>query len=361
MSKTRISYSSADTFKECPQKFWNQKTHKMRAESSAFGFGSAFESGVEVLLKGGTLKEAQETFLEQWHTKPENRWEGQKQLFDSEDMFFYQSDYDKFLIGDEEQKTITEWYAEVYGSLPKLDPVTWAEKLMDDIKNNVPIDKKDTRFVHRVFWLCHSLRGPLMIEAFQKDILPQIEEIVSMQKEISVENDEGDIVTGYIDFIVKLKGVDGLVIMDLKSAGKLYEEHDIVASDQLGIYALSEGIRKIGYWVVLKKIKYDVKCDKCGHLRDNGRLKNCAKDKCKGKYTVRSPFAGTQVLTRDLTDEFLESIQRDYSEVLMAVKNEVIWKNKKSCFNYGTRCEFYDHCWNNVPLDDLSTVKRKGE
>lgn len=361
MSKTRISYSGADTFKECPQKFWNQKTHKMRSESSAFGFGSAFESGVEVLLEGGKLEDAIAVFQEEWHTKPENRWEGQKQLFDSEDVFFYQSDFDSYLFGDEEQKLLSEWYQEIYGKTPQVDVVEWAEKLWKDVADGNAIDKKDTRFMHRTGWLCHNLRGPLMIAAFQRDILPQIEEVIDMQKEILVENDEGDEVTGYIDFIVKLKNVTGKVIMDLKSAGKFYEEHDVLASDQLGIYALSEGIRKIGYWVVLKKIQYEVKCDKCGHIRDNGRLKNCAVDKCKGKYTIRTPYCGTQILTRDLTDEFLESIKRDYSEVLMAIKNKLVWKNKKSCFNFGTRCEFYDHCWKNVPLDELATVKKKGE
>lgn len=347
-----------DTFKECPQKYWNQRTHKMRSDSSAFGFGAAFESGVEALLNGEPIDTAIDIFEEQWHTRPANRWEGEKQIYDSEDVFYYQSDFDKHLIDDEDRKTVDEWYQEIYKKTPAVDTVEHVEALLEAIGDKQTITKQDTKFMHRVQWLCCLKRGPLMIEAFKREILPNIEEIVGSQVPIDITNDDEDQVTGYIDFIARIKGIKGEIIMDLKSAGKLYEDHDLDTSDQLGIYALAKGIKNIGYWVVLKKISYNVSCGTCGHNRENSRLKNC--EKCpKGKYTVRKPYTGTQVLVKEISDAFLENIQRDYSEVLMAIKNKLAWKNKKSCFNYGTRCEFYDHCWKGVKLDDLATVKKK--
>lgn len=358
MMKTKISYSAVDAFKECPQKYWNQRTHKIRSDSSAFGFGAAFESGVDRIIDGGTLEEAVNTFEVQWHTRPANRWEGEKQIFDSEEIFFYQSDFDKYLVDSEEdRKQIDKWYSEIFKKQPKEDTVLLAETILERFGSG-SLSKEETKFVHRVMWLCCKRRGPVMLAAFQKEILPQIEEVLGAQVPIDITNDDDDQVTGFIDFIAKLKGIKGPIIMDLKSAGKLYEEHDLDTSDQLGIYALAEGIRNIGYWVVLKKMSYEVTCDKCGHLRENYRKQNC--EKCeKGKYSKRKPYTATQVLTKQISDEFLESIQRDYSEVLMAIKNKVAWKNKKSCFNYGTKCEFYDHCWKNIPLDKLATVKKR--
>ena len=358
MSKTKISYSSVSTFKECPQKYWNQKTHQMKAQSSAFGFGSAFESGAEHMLKGGTYEEAVKIFETEWHTRPENRWEGAKQLFDSEDVFFYQSDYDKYLI-EEDMRQIEDWYSELYGKNPTQEIFTIIDNLFE-LMDAKKLTKVDTRFIHRVMWLCCNKRGPVMLKAFEREILPEIEEVIGSQIPIDVTNDENDQVTGYIDFIVRIKGIKGKVIMDLKSAGRPYEEHDLDTSDQLGIYAVAENINNIGYWVVLKKMSYNVFCGKCGHKRENSKLKNCAS--CKdGKYSKREPYTGAQIMIKTLSEDFIEHIKSDYSEVLLAIKNEVVWKNNKSCFNYGTKCEFYDHCWKNVPLDKMTNLKKKGE
>lgn len=355
--KIRISYSKADLYKECPQKYWHRQTHEMRLQASPFAFGSAFESGVTVLLEGGSLDEACSKFEEEWHTRPANRFEEARVIFDNPDMFFYQSDYEPDILSDEDMKRIDEWFKKL---LPKVkdDSLKYAESILSKIKANEPISDADRQFTHRVLWLCCFRRGPLMIEAFERDLLPLIEEVVYSQKNIEIESEEGDQVSGIIDFIFKIKGIKGKVIIDLKSAGRFYEEHALDSSDQLGIYAAAEGIENIGYMVVLKKVSFDVRCNKCKHLRENNRLKNC--EKCDGgKYTVKSPKIATQLMTKTIEQFRLNDVQHDYSEIITAIKNNISWKNPHSCSNYGTQCEFYDVCWKGKSLDDLPHLKRK--
>src|SRR5690606_37128051 len=110
-------------------------------------------------------------------------------------------------------------------------------------------------------------------------IYPEIEEIISIQKPISIINEEGDEVVGFIDFILKIKGIEGPIIFDLKSSGRKYEEHKLDTSDQLRIYAASENINNIGYIVLLKQLEKTRSCHSCGAIKVNARLKNC--ESCK--------------------------------------------------------------------------------
>lgn len=356
----RVSYSGLDKFKECPQKYWNNKTHEMRNQSSAFGFGSAFEAGVNRLFQGATFPQAYKEFKEQWTVRPANKWEGAKEIYDSETIFYYQSDYDSELLTALDLKMIKLWYQEIFNKESKGDELVIAEEVLQKMKDGGVISKEERQFTHRVLWMCCRRRGYHMLKAFEQEILPTVEEVVEMQKEIEMTSPEGDKITGFIDYIVRLVGDKRLTIMDLKSAGREYEDHAIESSDQLASYALAEDIPRVGYWIVLKKMSYKVNCDKCNHLRENGRLKNC--EKCKGgKYTIRKAKGSTQTLFREVKEHRLDSVASDYSSIITAIDKGISWKNPHSCMNYGTKCEFYDSCWGGKKLDDLEHLKKKGE
>ena len=357
---TRISYSSVNDFKECPTKMYNKKKYSMIKQSSALAFGSAIEAGVEALLTGNTIDEAIDIFHEHWHTRPANKWEGARQIFDSEDIFYYASDYDKNLLDVEAFDLFNEWYREINIDPPK-DYFKFVGEIQTAFKKEEEVTDEDRRLYHRIMWYCVNTRGPYMIEAFARDIMPNIEELLSCQKDVLIKNKDGDKVTGFIDFIAKYKDIKGPVVWDLKSAGRFYESHNIDSSDQLRVYAVSEDIRTVGYWVLIKSLKHKKFCTKCDHERAGAdfRKKNCTQNGCKGKYEVIRTEGLTQVLTKTLTQADVDDVMEDFSEILMAIKNGLKWKNANSCFNYGTKCEFYDNCWAGKALSELKHLKKR--
>lgn len=364
----RISYSALNTYKSCPEKYHNQKMFRPPLNSSALPFGSAVESGVDALLKGAPLAQALGVFKDEWTTRPSNKWQAEQPVFDSTDIFYYASDFDKHLLTKTDVKLMYSWIREIYEVKegPGWDDIV--KDVQERIKEDKPVDPKDRKFYHRVLWLCSRRRGMLLVKAFRDDLLPQISELIHIQKGFTIENEEEDKVNGYIDYIVKLKGKKEPVILDLKTSGKLYDTHSIVSSDQLRIYAAAMKINTIGYMVLFKKISWDIAatCVSCGHQRENARLKNCAKcyDKKKnpeGKYLneVKTPKVTTQLLTRELTNDEVTDVLNDCSEIITAIQNNIKWKNPDSCFNFNAKCEFYDVCWNNKTMEELKQEHKK--
>lgn len=353
----RLSYSKVAMYKDSPHHYWCSLTHEPIMQASAFAFGAAFEAGVTALLEGKTLEEASQIFETEWHTRPANKWEDERQIFDSQTIFFYQSDYERDILEKEDLKQIDKWFLELVKDV-KADSLEYAENLFDRIKNNEKLSDNDRIFMNRVFWISCKKRGPLMLKAFKEQLMPEIEEVIAAQKPIALETEDGNVITGYIDYIVKLKGHSKPIIMDLKSAGRPYDQHQLISSDQLGIYALAEDLNTVGYWVVLKKVTFETSCDKCGHLRTNSRKTKC--ESCEtGKYTVKTPKVGTQTLIHEITAKRLEIIAKDYSEVMTAVANGLDWRNPKACVAYNTHCDFYENCINGKDLDDIPTLRRR--
>lgn len=358
MAKTRISYSSVNTFKQCPTKYYHSKKYRMKLQASAFAFGAAVEDGVDVLLQGGTFAQAAKKFKDSWKVRPANRWEDARPVLDSEDIFYYNSDYDSKLLTKTDQTLLRTWWAERF-DIGLEDPIKMADTYQAKIKGGEQLEEGERWFYHRVLWMCCRRRGLYMLQAFERDILPEITDVIAIQKEISMTNADGDQTMGFIDYVLKIKGIEEKIIFDLKTSGKYYEEHDLDTSDQLRIYSAAEDTPRIGYLVLHKNIKHSASCDSCGTPRAKGSRKvNC--ETCgKGKYKAYTHEGTTQILTKKLTKSEIDDVLHDFSDVLAAIKNEVRWKNPSSCHNFGTRCEFYDVCWGGKKLEELEHLKKK--
>ena len=335
-----------------------QKQFRVPLWGAAVHFGSAVESGVDLILGGKPLEEAVARFEKEWHTKPSNKWNEQMAIFDSTDVFYYTADYDKNLFTPEDEEQFAAWIVDIYGAgegLPHWEVII--KDVQKNINDKISVEALDRKFFNRVNWVAHQRRGALLIQAFTEQIYPQIEEVIAIQKAIEITNADGDRITGYVDYIVKLKGIDDLVILDLKTAGKLYEIHNIETSDQLRLYAAAENILNIGYMVLFKKIAWDktAACNTCGGNRENNRLSNCAVKTCKGKYVVSAskPKVIAQLLVKHLETDEVTDVLDDASDIIAAINNEIMWKNPNSCFDFGTRCEYYDVCWGKKTIDDI--------
>lgn len=358
-----VSYSAAARFKSCPQKYYLSKRFQDRRISSALPFGKAVEMGVSALLEGKDLQFAQDVFQQHW-TQEHLKGNDYRQIFDNLDLQFYASDFDKNLFTHEDEAQLDGWAEELLEERSR----SWLE-VFDDINTQIKDDREvsdaQLAFYNRVIWSCCRIRGIVMLDAFNREILPQIDltrkEHFSAQREISMTNEEGDRIVGYIDYVVFMKD-HGWVILDLKTAGMSYNMHKIDTSEQLRTYVAAIGdeigSRKAGYAVLLKKVKLDKVCNKCG-AEKQGMAKKCKSEGCDGEYSKATPRGETQLLIKDFKDEELDDILEDYMNVAVAMKNEVNFKNTESCFAFGRKCEYYDHCWKRKQLEEIGHLEPK--
>ncbi len=358
-----VSYSAASRFKSCPTKYYLSKKFQDKRVSSAFPFGKAVEKGVDALLDGQTLQVAQEVFQQHWNQEHVKGNE-YRQIFDNLDIQYYASDYDKNLFMTEDEEQLDKWADELLDEKRR----SWMEvfdEVNSAIKEDKPLDDAELAFYDRVMWSCCRIRGMAMLQAFSDDILPQVDltrrEHFAAQREVSMSNTEGDKVVGYVDYVLFLKD-HGWVIIDLKTAGQPYSMHKLDTSEQLRTYvaAIGEeiGSRKAGYAVLLKKVKIDKVCNKCDAPRQ-GVAKKCKTKDCDGEYAKATLRGETQLIIKDFRDEELDDILDDYMNVAVAIKNEVNFKNTESCFAFGRRCEFYDHCWRRKKLEEIEHLESK--
>jgi hypothetical protein len=370
MSKPiKLSYSGANTFKACPTKYYLSKEYTATGRPSYFAFGTAVESGVTAMFKGADLKDSIAEFDRNWETENVDQPSRASPVFDNPDVEYFKSDLDEPLLV-QHASLIEDWKKEL---LPE-ETAKWqaiVEGVYSDFASGSRVSLERKRFNARIHWLSLAERAALMLTAMWEEIMPDFEYLVMIdgqpacQYKVSITNNEGDEIVGYVDYVVKFKSKEHPVVLDCKTAAAEYSSHNINTSEQLKTYtsALSEkiGSLDVGYLVLVKKLKNDsVSCDVCGHARpQKSKVRNCTQKDCKGSYAIPKLKAVCQLLTKTMKESELDSQMEDYSNVLTAVKNEINFKNPNNCMQYGRRCEFYDHCWNGKPLDKIKEIKPK--
>jgi hypothetical protein len=383
MSKpVKLSYSAANTFKACPTKYYLSKQYQSTGRPSYFAFGTAVEAGVTAMFKGADLKDSIAEFDRNWETENVDQPSRASPIFDNPEVEYFKSDLDESLLV-QHADLIKDWATELVpeefnATRPDKDGkakvVTWQSiiaEIYSDFDNGYKVSLERKRFYARIHWLSLAERAALMLTALWNDIMPDFEYLVEIdgvpacQYRVSITNNDGDEIVGYVDYVVKFKSKEFPVVLDCKTAAAEYTSHNINTSEQLKTYAsaLSKkiGSLDVGYLVLVKKLKNDsVSCDTCGHVRPHGsKARNCTQKDCKGSYLIPKLKAVCQLLTKTMKESELDSQMEDYSNVLVAVKNEINFKNPNSCMQYGRRCEFYDHCWNGKPLDKIKEIKPK--
>lgn len=129
-----------------------------------------------------------------------------------------------------------------------------------------PLSKNQEKALDLICREVLMVKAILMIEAYKKHVLPNIETVHNVQKRTG---------SGVLDATVTWKGL-GKRIIDNKTAGRPYSEDSIDYSLQLAMYALEENIRDVTYVVLLKNIKKHRRkvCVECGHV-GKGTHKSC--------------------------------------------------------------------------------------
>lgn len=293
MSK-KISHSAWDKYMTCPKLYDLHYNKRLRpgGTSSALMFGVAMDEALNHLLLTRNLEESVEVFREN---------------FKFQDMA----------------------------------GVTWDERDID--RSIVKWEAGETR--DGFAWKCMRVKGRMLLEKYNHVIMPLVEEVYDVQKELHGR-------PGFIDAIIRLRGY-GRVLLDNKTSARPYRDDSIANSTQLALYAQDQGVTKVGFVVLNKQISKNTKrvCNDCNFDGSLVRHKTCPNivngKRCHGDWTeTHSPEARIQLLVEDLPPINKQLIEESITEVENGIKNEVYPRNLKACGKiYGKPCPYINYCW----------------
>jgi hypothetical protein len=327
----RLSNSQLNKFQTCPKSYeffykYNLKGDKL---SSALLFGSAFDKGCELLVHSRNLEAAKQVFTEAWTTQ---EIDGQTvTLKHNKDIQYFKSDYDPELVAY------------------KLDANSETMNVLN--------------------WESLLQKGLIMLNAVFCNVLPRLGEILSTQELVSLKNEDGDEVIGYVDLVAVIDGKPA--ILDFKTASSAYDENSVKVSQQLTLYThiLQEKYktRTAGFIVIGKKIKTtsNKKCDVCGQTSTSSH-KTCNNEvdgkRCNNEWSIVRTFdAPVQILLNEIPVQTENLILDNIEAINKTIKTGVFTRNLSACFDtYGKPCEYVNLCWHGT-MDGIKQFERKSK
>lgn len=361
----KLSHSAVTKFLTCSEMWRLHYSERIRPTfvPSSLIFGVCLDEAINCLLLNPEV-DAMAEFMKRWEKTEINKVEVELPM--STQIRYTQTDLDKDLLTDGDIAKLSMAMTQLsldqkYGlsDLELLDKCVSLKK--QSIFRHFP--KAENQFLNYASWLSCIRKAELILNAYKEQILPRIKRVITVQKRIELVNDEGDSVTGLIDFIAEWE--DGKTyIFDNKSASKLYATNAVQVSPQLGVYSISEDIPDCGYIVYLKKI--DKNQQKfCKHCKFNGtgsKHKTCSSKlsdgkRCDGPWLVyNEPKAIIQVLLGRPSDEIKDAVLADFNRVNLDIKEEKFERNYNACNSqFGQPCIYRNLCHND-DMKDLEVI-----
>lgn len=317
------------------------------------------------LLEGN--KDYMKVFYSQWE-KSINKFQKVTPVFDNPNIVYSYADFDEHVLDDKNIKKLEEWKKELEIKT-KVSAVDLYKQIVKKKKNPYKkLTEKEKTYFNRASWLSLKLKGEILIKSFKEQFLPKIKKVHATQLSGSIKSDDGqDSINGVLDCILEVEGYDKPIIIDLKTASQPYKEEQIDLTEQLTLYYGMMGAQYktdlVGYLVLCKNIpKQKIAfCKSCGHERRTGQLKTCDNEingkRCKGEWEEKVELKPeVQFMVRKKGDTELFSLYSDYSNIIYAMKNDMVYKNQSKCHNwYGGKCPFFDLCHKG---DDSNLLKK---
>lgn len=292
----KISHSAFRKFMTCPRMYKLHYVDRLRplGMSSALIFGSAMDEALNALLleTGDPIQVFQDNFT----------WDM------CEDIEWHKDDFD--------------------GSI-------FTSQQVHQLKFREPEYKN---------YASMRVKGRMLIEKYIEEIYPNINKVYKVQKELEGRRGFVDVIVDYAD--------EGKVLFDHKTASRPYM-YDAVSKDtQLSLYAHHEGINKIGFIVLNKKINQNLKreCTKCGYDGSYIRHKTCPNEingsRCHGKWNESTnPEAKIQVLIDQVPKQLQAFTMQSLHEVETSIAKGCFPPNLNSCDKYyGRSCPYKNYC-----------------
>lgn len=366
----KLSHSSLSKFQTCPKAYYYRYIRKLysKYKSAALFFGSALDEAVNDLLdpnKEVSRDEAVEIFYKNWEIGKDSSGE-EIELKHNETITYSASDFDSDLLQKDDYRKLFKFLEEnnmvddIFGELDRIKKLK-SEKGWDNLESI------DRQFYNYANWLSMRNKGVLLLDGYIEQILPHIDEVIEVQKYVTLENDSGDIIRGYIDLIAKWE--DGSIcVLDNKTSGIEYAVDSVIKSPQLSTYMMilndkaldpddewEHKVEKAGYLVLRKNLIKDIKkvCKQCGHKAKKGaRHKTCDNEidgvRCGGPWDRSVTFkVDTQIIIDPINDHVQDLVLQNINDINNAIKNELFIRNFNSCMQPWGKCEYYDKCWFN--------------
>lgn len=173
-------------------------------------------------------------------------------------------------------------------------------------------------------WVSLKRKAYMILEAYKEQILPRIKEVKFVQKNIKLDNAQGDSFIGFVDFCAVWE--DGrTVIFDNKTSSIKYAEDSASTSEQLATYfeATKEEIKvdAVGYIVLPKKIRKQ-----------------------------KLPLVPIEVIIGDVDEKIVNDTFTLYDDVLTGIrlgKFECTRQDEGGCCSVPWGCAYKNYCESN--------------
>lgn len=365
----KLSHSSKNKYLSCGHSYKLHYIDKIRPVtlSSALVFGSAMDNALNLMLESKDDPNVLRLAIDEFNRNFE---QGQNSLYEVVDLplnpnlEYSKYDFDSDLLEKEDWKELFKYDAKFF------DTKNEVAELLEKGTAWIDIPEEKRMVLNYASWLCLQRKAALLLKGYQESILPQIKRIIEVQKDIKLEDEDGNTFTGVIDFICEL--VDGrLAIIDNKTTSTEYEEDSVKGSEQLATYfkiinlfqddpdhEWKHGyIDVCGYAVMSKKLEKDITktCQECGHV-SQGKHKLCDNlvpsektgkpVRCNGKWDVVKKFGvKTQFITGEISQEYADSVLENAVTVKSCIEMGLFPKNYSACDNmFGRKCPYFNKC-----------------
>lgn len=356
MSTTRLSHSSVKCYSECARKYELRYVKKYRAKttSGALLFGSAIDQALNELLVNKNVAEAKKIFDKSFRFNFINKVG--HYLPEATLVTYAKSDFDEDLLTNEDIKKFNEkqyeWNIYLSKTIGEVVTLLQAKKAESGFNS---LSEEEKKALNLANWLCLYRKGHIMIDSYAKDVLPRIKSVLAVQKQVEVENSDGDKLIGYIDLIVEMH--DGKrYVMDNKTSSIEYEKTSGQHSQQLILYyhitKEEYKLDGVGFIVMMKHIlKNKVKvCSKCQYDGSGGRHKTCANEvdgkRCGGEWNETiNPEARIEWITNSVPEAAESLVMETFDEANYGIKTGHFPPNLSACYNGPFICEMAKYCW----------------
>jgi hypothetical protein len=183
-----------------------------------------------------------------------------------------------------------------------------------------------------LYFLSLQRKGHKLLDAYKQEIFPSIKKVISIQEEVNLvgcdESGESteDSIYGKIDLIAMIehKGEVVKALLDNKTTSKPYPKTAVVNKDQLALY--SNGFPDIEYY---------------------------------GYLTLNKVNFKTQIIIDKIPQEKKDKVLDRFVSTLTNIKENRFDKNRKSCYAFGRRCEFWTHCYQGYFSKDIYQLTKE--
>ena len=358
---TRLSHSSINTYTSCARKYDLHYNKRLRSKTStgALLFGSALDQALNKLLETKDLDEAQKVFYKSWSFG----WINNKgiALSDTDLVLYAKSDFDSDLLTKEDLKKFSD--AQYLFALHQNKTIDEAYAFLMDQKSTVgykTMTLEERKLLSLANWLSLRRKGEIMINSYFGKVLPKIKTVLAVQKQVEIENGDGDRLIGYIDMLLEMQ--DGKrIVADNKSSSVEYEQDSPAHSQQLILY---HHITKDDYqlngagFIVMSKhiIKNKEKiCVKCGFNGSEGRHKSCPneldsldgkkKQRCGGEWDEKIyPEAKIDIIINEIPQAATDLVMETFDIANEGIKKGIFGPNLQACDDFNG-CQFRRYCW----------------